>query len=146
MTRRPAPIDLDALIAELAAKMPGLTVNGVPVAAPTAAPVDEDAEEREFQAAVVKEAKANGWKVFHVHNSRKSERGWPDLAMARGNRLLLWELKTATGTLDAPQETWREVLSGIGGTVEYAVLRPADWPAIVQELTTTPAAPERGAT
>ncbi len=137
MTRRPARPSVDDLIAELAAKMPGLTVNGVPVTSPTPPPVDEDAEEREFQAAVVKEAKANGWLCFHVHNSRKSERGWPDLAMARGNRLLLWELKTATGTLDAPQETWREVLSGIGGTVEYAVKRPADWPAIVRELSPT---------
>ncbi len=116
----------------------------IPVAAPTAAPVDEDAEEREFQAAVVKEAKANGWKVFHVHNSRKSERGWPDLAMARGNRLLLWELKTKWGELRADQATWGEVLSAIGGNVEYAVLRPADWPAIVTTLSTTPAAPERG--
>ncbi len=140
MTRRPAPIDLDDLIARGVVT----AINGVPVSMPTVPPVDENAEEKDFQAAIVKEAKANGWLCFHVHNSRKSERGWPDLAMARGNRLLLWELKTATGTLDAPQRSWGEVLAAIGGTVEYAVKRPADWPVIVRELTTTPAAPERG--
>ena len=53
---------------------------------------------------------------------------------ARGHRVLFLELKSAKGDTTANQRTWGDVLSGVGGNVEYHLFRPADWPEIVDTL------------
>lgn len=95
-------------------------------------PADEGADEKSFQADVVKLAKRCGWRVFHVHDSRKSEKGWPDLVLLRGQVLLFVELKTMTGTVQPEQQEWLDALQTAGQTVH--VLRPSDWPTIVEVL------------
>lgn len=71
---------------------------------------------------------------YHTHNSRRSEPGWPDLAIV-GNRLILRELKTETGRLRPEQQGWIESLDAAG--VDVAVWRPSDWRSgrIAEELT-----------
>ncbi len=138
MTRRPAPIDLDALIAK------GLVtaINGIPVAAPTAAPVDEGAEEKDFAAELRKEAERQGFTCYHTRDARKSDKGFPDETMVRvtaaGPQLIFAELKTATGDLTAEQRTWAELLSAVeratNGVVKYRTWRPADWNEIIEAL------------
>lgn len=101
-------------------------------ALPTAAPSSRD--EKDFQNAVLKEAAKLGWLCYHTHDSRKSRAGFPDLTMVRRQRVIFAELKSATGKLDAAQETWREVLEAVGGNVTYCLWRPADWTSIMEIL------------
>ena len=64
--------------------------------------------EKQFQASVVQCAVLMGWMVYHPHDSRKSEPGFPDLTMARGHktddgvesRLVFAELKVSEGKAD----------------------------------------------
>ena len=39
--------------------------------------------EREWQAQVVSAAQALGWTTYHTHDSRRSNKGWPDLVLVR---------------------------------------------------------------
>lgn len=96
--------------------------------------IDDGDDEADLDAALVKEAKRTGWLTYHTRNSRKSEAGFPDRVLVRGNRVIFAELKSRTGRLTAAQETWRDVLNAVGGNVEYYVFRPTDWPAIVEAL------------
>lgn len=98
------------------------------------APAPAEVSEKEFQAAVMKIARRHGWLAWHCVIARKSEAGFPDLVLVRGDRVIFAELKTATGTLDAPQKTWAEALGAVGGNVSYYLWRPADWPAIEATL------------
>lgn len=79
--------------------------------------------EREWQSQVVKAARLLGWTTYHTHDSRRSEPGWPDLALVR-DRLVMAELKTDTGRLSAAQERWLDLLTGAG--IEAYVWRPRD--------------------
>lgn len=95
------------------------------------APVDDATAEKQFQAEVIKEAKRRGWRCFHVHDSRKSEAGWPDLVLVR-DRVVFAELKSEGGRLTADQKTWVELLGGAGA--EVYVWRPSSWPEIMRVL------------
>ena len=79
--------------------------------------------EREWQAEVVAAARHLGWSVYHTADSRRSEPGWPDLALVR-DRFMVAELKTDTGKLSAAQERWIGLLTAAG--VETYVWRPQD--------------------
>jgi hypothetical protein len=82
--------------------------------------------ERDWQEVVVAYARITGWLVYHTHDSRRSAPGFPDLAMTRGGRLVLAELKTETGRLRPEQARWIEALSAVRG-MEVHVWRPSDW-------------------
>lgn len=79
--------------------------------------------EREWQAEVTATARTLGWRSYHTHDSRRSDAGWPDLALVR-ERLVMAELKTDTGRLSAAQERWLELLTRAG--IETYVWRPKD--------------------
>lgn len=87
--------------------------------------------EREWQAEVVALAKHMGWRHYHTHDSRRSEPGWPDLALVR-ERLVLAELKTETGRVSAAQERWLSLLSSAG--VETYLWRPSDRDEVIHVL------------
>src|SRR5262252_8810705 len=65
------------------------------------------------------------WLVYHTHDSRGSEAGFPDLCMVNGRRLVFWELKTQRGKVTIAQAQWLERLSRVQ-LVEARVVRPAD--------------------
>jgi len=67
-----------------------------------------------------------GWLVYHTHDSRRSESGFPDLCMVRGDRLLFCECKTATGKPTPEQLIWLRALSGVKA-VEARLWRPEHW-------------------
>ena len=100
-------------------------IDGKPVQMPDTRPVAERVSEADFQAAVIELAKANGWKHFHVYNSRKSVAGWPDLVLVRGPTLLFMELKSHDGVVEADQQNWIEALTAAGQAVY--IVRPRDW-------------------
>ena len=89
--------------------------------------------ERAFQAQVEQLARTTSWLVYHARDSRRSEPGFPDVALARPPRLILAELKTEAGRLTAAQRRWLEALKAVT-TTEAAVWRPSDWPRIEAAL------------
>ena len=80
-------------------------------------------KEKDFQAQVIRIAKALGWLIYHTYDSRRSEPGFPDLVMVRGDRILYRELKTEKGRLAPHQKIWGEKLSEAGA--DYEVWRPS---------------------
>ena len=95
--------------------------------------LDAAMSEADFQKQVVAFAEALGWHVYHTHDSRRSNPGWPDLAMVRRHRLLLWELKTEKGRVTPEQRDFLERLQGVA-VVEVDLRRPSDWPRIEEAL------------
>jgi hypothetical protein len=83
-------------------------------------------------------AKLHGWMRVHLRPAR-TERGWrtayegdaglPDLVLARGGRVLLAELKTATGCFRPGQREWLAAAGGCGH-----LWRPADWDGVLAVL------------
>jgi hypothetical protein len=66
------------------------------------------------------------WNVYHTHDSRRSEPGFPDLVLAHKDRGVLFvELKSEKGKLTKEQTGWGAVLLAAGA--DWRVWRPADW-------------------
>lgn len=86
-----------------------------------------DMTERVLQERVRHLAVAMGWLVYHTHDSRRSEPGFPDLVLVHADRRLLLyrELKTMRGTVTAHQRRWLDALTAAGANA--AVWRPTDW-------------------
>jgi hypothetical protein len=85
--------------------------------------------ERDFQRQVIALARLLGWKVYHPHLSKWSERGWPDLAMVKPPRLILAELKRDGAKATDAQAEWLALLGACPG-VEAYLWRPEDWDAL----------------
>lgn len=77
--------------------------------------------EKAFQAVVVELARALGWLCYHPYDSRRSQPGWPDLAMVRGDRFLVAELKSRIGQLTVEQQRWLSALRTAGVEVHVFV-------------------------
>jgi hypothetical protein len=95
-------------------------------------PAPHAISEKEFMALIVREAKAKGWKVMHHFDSRKSEKGWPDLFMVRGNRAIALECKTDTGKPTQDQLDWIVALGRTG--IAADIVRPCHWDRILKAL------------
>ena len=63
-------------------------------------------KEANFQATVIELAELHGWRVYHTHDSRRSQPGFPDLTLVRRYRLIFAELKREGGKLTAEQTAW----------------------------------------
>ena len=87
--------------------------------------------EAQFQRQVIELAELYGWLVYHTHDSRRSQPGFPDLVLVR-DRVLYRELKTDTGKIRPDQRTWLIRLSEAGADAE--IWRPSEWDGIAQEL------------
>lgn len=111
------------------------TAVGVNPAALGVADVPSDPSEKEFQAAVVREADRRGWSLcYHTKDSRRSEPGFPDLVLGRfrDGRLLVAELKVGKNTATPEQEAWLAMFRAAG--VEAHLWRPEDWERIRKTL------------
>ncbi len=103
--------------------------------------------EKEFSRQVISLAKTLGWKVAHFRPARVTRHGvekyetpvgadgagFPDLILIRGPRLLALELKSAKGRLTMYQAEWLDLFRAVPGCLAV-VLRPADWPRVVELL------------
>jgi hypothetical protein len=96
------------------------------------APDVDDIDEKAFQAAIVKLAKRNGWKVYHVYYSQKSAGGFPDLVCLRGKRQVVAELKVKNRKPRPDQDEWLEAFRNVGA--EVFVWWPRDWDEIERVL------------
>ncbi len=83
--------------------------------------------EKKLQELVVGLAQACGWRhVCHVHDSRRGlGKGFPDLCMVRGERVVFMELKTMKGRLSEDQKSWRDELQG--SVAEWYLVKPDDY-------------------
>jgi len=90
-------------------------------------------KERPFQAQVEIWARRAGWLAYHSWSSLHSARGFPDLCLVRGTRLLFVELKTSKGEVTQSQREWLQALSLVPG-IEVYVFRPADEATIKEVL------------
>lgn len=80
-----------------------------------------DVLEKDLQTQVVELARVCGYEIYHTHDSRRSQHGWPDLALL-GRRLVMVELKREKTKTTAPQKRWLRKLHAAG--VETYVVRP----------------------
>lgn len=78
--------------------------------------------EKDWQRQVIELALLMGWqRPMHIYDSRRSEPGWPDLALVR-DRLILLELKREKSTTTEAQKHWLTALAD--ANVEVYVCRP----------------------
>lgn len=99
-----------------------------------------------LQQKIVDRAKARGWLVHHARPAPTRSGGWatpiqgnkgfPDLVLAKGGRIIIAELKQDGRYPNADQKKWIAALS-----VDYnrpdvlvTVWRPKDWPTICDIL------------
>ena len=85
--------------------------------------------EREFQNAVCTAARALGLLVYHTHDSRRSEPGFPDLVIVGARGFIFRELKTDKGRMRPEQVAWIERLQLARADAD--VWRPSHWPTQV---------------
>lgn len=83
--------------------------------------------EKQLQDAIVGAAQRLNWLVYHTHDSRRSQPGFPDLVLVHPGRkvTLFRELKTMTGKVTTTQQQWLDGLTTAGQ--DAAVWRPTDW-------------------
>ena len=111
-------------------------------------PFDALLSEKDLLAQVRELAETLGYRVYHTHDSRRSEPGFPDLVIAGHGRLWFVELKSQQGRVTAPQREWLGALAATGA--QTRVWRPSDWAALAEELggsaiaSTLQAGPQRG--
>jgi hypothetical protein len=86
---------------------------------------EDDSQESYLLRTVRNAAIALGWRVYHTHDSRKSEEGFPDLVLTRRTRLVFAELKSPTGKTTPAQDAWMDALRQTGQ--EVYLWRLADW-------------------
>lgn len=98
-----------------------------------AATLSRPETEDEFKSKIMDTAKWHGWRICHVRPARKLDGKWvtpieghaglPDLILARDGRVLLIELKSATGKPTDDQIAWL-LAAGDNGRL----WKPNDWP------------------
>lgn len=80
---------------------------------PTALAAASLTDEAAFQVRVVGLLQLHGYRVYHTHDSRRSEPGFPDLLAIRGGRLLAIELKVGRRQVTAEQREWLRLFDGV---------------------------------
>ena len=79
--------------------------------------------EAELLKGVIAIAREFGWLVHHTHDSRwndwSSDKGVPDLTLAKDGRVVLMELKKQDGRVRPEQKVWLEASGGY-------LIRPLD--------------------
>jgi hypothetical protein len=99
---------------------------------------DDVLSEVRWQEQVIKAARLLGWTWFHVHDSRRSPAGFPDLILVRiepdgTGRCVVAELKRERGKLTREQQAWIDLLGLVPG-ITAQVWRPSDWPQVERVL------------
>ena len=93
----------------------------------------ESMSEAQFQKIVEGYAKVMGWLYYHTQDSRRSQPGFPDLVMLRGERQVVAELKRQKGAKPSEKHlNWFDGYKAVGA--EVYVWRPAHIPEIEEIL------------
>ena len=84
----------------------------------------------DFMPTVIKLAQLCGWRPFHVHDSRRSAAGFPDLVMLNGDSLIAAELKVGKNTTTTEQYEWLAEFDQVPGCT--AVVWRPDAPPLAE--------------
>ena len=93
--------------------------------------------EAQWTRQVIDLAKARRWWMYHPHDSRRSEAGWPDWTFIRPPRIVFAELKTdrKSSKLTAEQEFVIGLLTEcVRKNLEVYVWRPKDFDDVREVL------------
>lgn len=89
--------------------------------------------EADFMAAIVVDAERLGFLVYHTHDSRRSDPGFPDLFMLHPTklRIVILEVKGMKTKVSALQRVWIKALQAFSAVVSpkrfyAAIVRPSD--------------------
>ena len=95
--------------------------------------------EDEFMRQVLELAKLRGWRTAHFRPARTKTgwrtavsgdgKGFPDLILLRGNRMIVAELKVGNNTATPEQEAWIDAFAEVPGVLAF-IWHPEDWPEI----------------
>lgn len=105
------------------------------------APLHPGISEADYQLRVIQWVTLNGWLAYHTHDSRRSVEGFPDLCLVpdpikrpdlAGQGAVFLELKAEKGRVSDAQAKWVAALHAAG--VEVRILRPSDWPWVVERF------------
>jgi hypothetical protein len=98
--------------------------------------------EQEFTDQVLQLAGLYRWRTFHVRPGRTANgwrtpvqgdgKGFPDLLLLRGGRIVVAELKVGTRQTTVEQDDWLAAWEATGA--EVFVWRPCNWNQIVEVL------------
>jgi hypothetical protein len=94
----------------------------------------QETPESRLLAEIRKLATPYGWLLYHTHDSRHSDKGFPDTVLTNGREVLMYELKDNKRKPTEEQAAWISLLQRTG-KVEAGLWRPRDWPAIAARLT-----------
>lgn len=83
--------------------------------------------EKQLQQSIVQAARTYGWRDAWTWKSFHSPKGWPDLVLAKGLRLLIVELKSEKGKVTPEQQVWLDwwrafaiaTAKAVGGAILY---------------------------
>ena len=99
--------------------------------------------EKDFQKQIVELAEIYGWQIHaELPAQRQSgnwvtpiqgHKGFPDLVLAKGKRLIFAELKSDKGKTSQEQNIWLLLLKQTGA--EVYLWKPLNWPEIQEILT-----------
>ena len=90
--------------------------------------------ERVLLAMIRSAAQYGDWLVYHTHDSRRSERGFPDLVMVRLGECLAVEVKAKRGIVSAEQVAWIAALGRVEGIEAMIVKGLAETEALCDRL------------
>ena len=97
--------------------------------------LNEPKNEKEFTNQIRYEADLAGWElVYHTHDSRHSEPGFPALVLVRPPRLVFAELKMRKGKVTQPQQRWLDVLREVPNIEVYLWRYPDDIDQILEVI------------
>ena len=89
--------------------------------------------EEDFQQSITDLAGLNGFLVYHTHDSRRSQPGFPDLVLCRPPYLLFVEVKRERGVVSQDQALWLKWL-GESDSITAEVWRPSSWRELASRL------------
>ncbi len=84
--------------------------------------------EKQWMRVVVDAARLLGWSVYHTHDSRRSDPGFPDLCLVKGDRLIFAELKREQGRVSPVQQLWLDMLAQT--RAECYIWKPSMWDSV----------------
>jgi len=88
--------------------------------------------EKELQSTVMEIMRWQGWKTYHVYDSRRSEPGYPDVTAVKGSRLMFVEFKTEAGKIKASQIEWLDAL--VEAHDEVYLVRPSSMDEFLKDV------------
>lgn len=71
-------------------------------------------DETQVQDQIIRVVRTLGYLVYHTHDSRRSEKGFPDICIVGFDKLIFIEFKAGKNTATKEQQQWLDELNNAG--------------------------------